>query len=105
MQFRDRLDNSGGTGGLWRRNALLKTGDSDRLREPRAIGRKLSVSEISTPRSNEAPAFDGLRAMFVNCTLKKSPERSHSQGLADISSALGGTMISVTVAGAAMQGS
>src|SRR3546814_11990329 len=29
--------------------------------------------------------FSGLRAMFVNCTLKRSPEQSHTQGLADIS--------------------
>jgi multimeric flavodoxin WrbA len=27
--------------------------------------------------------FSGLRALFVNCTLKRSPERSHTQGLAD----------------------
>jgi len=25
--------------------------------------------------------FDGLRAMFINCTLKPSPEMSHTQGL------------------------
>ena len=29
--------------------------------------------------------FSDLRALFVNCTLKRSPELSHSQGLADIS--------------------
>jgi multimeric flavodoxin WrbA len=29
--------------------------------------------------------FSGLRALFVNCTLKRSPERSHTQGLADLS--------------------
>jgi multimeric flavodoxin WrbA len=29
--------------------------------------------------------FSGLRALFVNCTLKRSPEQSHTQGLADIS--------------------
>src|SRR3546814_16878774 len=29
--------------------------------------------------------FSGLRAMFVNFTLKRSPEQSHTQGLADIS--------------------
>ncbi len=29
--------------------------------------------------------FTDLRAMFVNCTLKRSPERSHTQGLIDIS--------------------
>jgi multimeric flavodoxin WrbA len=46
------------------------------------------VNEISTPTNDAIRAFDGLRAMFVNCTLKKSPERSHSQGLVDISSAL-----------------
>jgi multimeric flavodoxin WrbA len=27
--------------------------------------------------------FTGLRAMYVNCTLKRSPERSHTQGLID----------------------
>jgi multimeric flavodoxin WrbA len=29
--------------------------------------------------------FDGLRAMFINCTLKPSPEMSHTQGLVDAS--------------------
>lgn len=29
--------------------------------------------------------FSGLKALFVNCTLKKSPEQSHTQGLMDIS--------------------
>jgi hypothetical protein len=29
--------------------------------------------------------FSNLRALFVNCTLKKSPEISNTQGLADIS--------------------
>ena len=29
--------------------------------------------------------FSDLRALFVNCTLKRSPEPSHTQGLADIS--------------------
>jgi multimeric flavodoxin WrbA len=29
--------------------------------------------------------FGGLRATFVNCTLKRSPERSHTQGLLDTS--------------------
>ena len=27
--------------------------------------------------------FSGLRALYVNCTLKRSPELSHTQGLAD----------------------
>jgi multimeric flavodoxin WrbA len=29
--------------------------------------------------------FSDLRALFVNCTLKRSPEQSHTQGLADVS--------------------
>jgi multimeric flavodoxin WrbA len=31
------------------------------------------------------PDFTGLRAMFINCTLKRSPETSHTQGLVDTS--------------------
>ncbi|MDX6665093.1 MAG: hypothetical protein QOG68_1299 [Solirubrobacteraceae bacterium] len=40
--------------------------------------------------TNEAAAWDfsGLRALFINCTLKRSPELSHTQGLADISIAI-----------------
>ena len=30
-------------------------------------------------------AYDDLRALFVNCTLKRSPEASNTQGLVDIS--------------------
>ncbi len=29
--------------------------------------------------------FSGLRALFLNCTLKRSPERSHTEGLIDMS--------------------
>ena len=32
--------------------------------------------------------FDGMRAMYLNCTLKRSPERSHTQGLIDVSKAI-----------------
>ncbi len=32
--------------------------------------------------------FDGLRAVFINCTLKRSPEQSHTGGLIDISAAI-----------------
>lgn len=35
-----------------------------------------------------APDFTGLRAMFINATLKKSPELSHTQGLVDASAAI-----------------
>lgn len=29
--------------------------------------------------------FSGLHALFINCTLKRSPELSNTQGLIDIS--------------------
>lgn len=32
--------------------------------------------------------FSDLRALFINCTLKRSPEVSHTQGLADIAVAI-----------------
>jgi len=32
--------------------------------------------------------FTDLRALFINCTLKRSPELSHTQGLADVSIAI-----------------
>jgi hypothetical protein len=32
--------------------------------------------------------FDDLRALYVNCTLKRSPEPSHTQGLIDKSVAI-----------------
>ena len=32
--------------------------------------------------------FDDLRALFINCTLKRSPERSHTQGLIERSTAI-----------------
>lgn len=33
--------------------------------------------------SDPAPRFEGVLAVYVNCTLKRSPERSHTQGLID----------------------
>lgn len=32
--------------------------------------------------------FSGINALFLNCTLKRSPERSHTQGLVDIASTI-----------------
>ena len=32
--------------------------------------------------------FSDLKAIYINCTLKKSPEPSHTQGLIDSSSAI-----------------
>jgi multimeric flavodoxin WrbA len=37
--------------------------------------------------SNE-PDYSDLSAVYINCTLKCSPERSHTQGLADRSVAI-----------------
>lgn len=38
---------------------------------------------------DDAPAsYDDLSAIVLNCTLKKSPERSHTRGLIDISKAI-----------------
>lgn len=34
-------------------------------------------------RNENPPHFDDLRALFVNCTLKRSPEISHTEGLVD----------------------
>ena len=34
------------------------------------------------------PRYDALSALFINCTLKPSPERSHTQGLIDVSAAI-----------------
>jgi len=33
----------------------------------------------------EQPDFSGLKAMYINCTLKKSPAKSNTQGLMDLS--------------------
>ena len=33
-------------------------------------------------------AYDDLRALFINCTLKRSPEPSNTQGLVDVSAAI-----------------
>ena len=39
-------------------------------------------------RMSDAPDFSGLKATYVNCTLKKSPEPSHTQGLVDASAGI-----------------
>ena len=42
---------------------------------------------MSTP-DGDRPSYDDLTALFVNCTLKRSPEQSHTQGLIDRSAAI-----------------
>jgi len=34
------------------------------------------------------PRFEDLRALFVNCTLKRSPEPSNTEGLIELSSGI-----------------
>ncbi|WP_431872911.1 flavodoxin family protein [Nocardiopsis eucommiae] len=41
-----------------------------------------------TTSVTERPDFTGLRATYVNCTLNRSPERSHTQGVIDRSVAI-----------------
>ncbi len=45
--------------------------------------------EVAQPKDGQQPPrFDGLRALFINCSLKRSPERSHTGGLIERSAAL-----------------
>jgi multimeric flavodoxin WrbA len=43
---------------------------------------------MTTTTSPTEPTFTGIRALFINTTLKRSPERSHTQGLLDISAGI-----------------
>ena len=35
-----------------------------------------------------SPRYDDLNALFINCTLKPSPELSHTQGLIEVSAGI-----------------
>ena len=43
---------------------------------------------MASTKNPTPPRFDGLRALFLNCTLKRSPERSHTAALIDASMAI-----------------
>jgi hypothetical protein len=43
------------------------------------------TSSEANERGAEAPDFSGIRALFINCTLKRSPEVSNTQALVDAS--------------------
>jgi multimeric flavodoxin WrbA len=43
------------------------------------------------PAENGGPRFEDLRALFVNCTLKRSPETSNTSGLIELSSGIMGS--------------
>jgi multimeric flavodoxin WrbA len=47
----------------------------------------LNEQQIDLCETSEVDYSD-LSALFLNCTLKRSPDRSHTQGLADISSSI-----------------
>jgi len=49
----------------------------------------MGLNEKQTELCESSPwDFAGYRALFLNCTLKKTPELSHTQGLIDISRAI-----------------
>lgn len=48
---------------------------------------KLNKKQQEFNEKNTAD-FSNLKALFINCTLKKSPEKSHTDGLVDISKAI-----------------
>jgi multimeric flavodoxin WrbA len=52
-------------------------------------GNEMPLNEIQEKMCSESKwDFSDLKALFLNCTLKKSPEMSHTQGLVDISTAI-----------------
>ena len=38
--------------------------------------------------TTSGPRYDDLAALYINCTLKPSPQLSHTQGLIDASAAI-----------------
>ena len=49
----------------------------------------IELTELQKQQCDESPwDFSDLRALYINCTLKRSPEVSHTQGLADLSIAI-----------------
>lgn len=49
----------------------------------------MALSKKQQDLCDSAPAsYDDLSALFINCTLKRSPEMSHTRGLMDLSKAI-----------------
>jgi multimeric flavodoxin WrbA len=46
------------------------------------------VATPETPDRGSDPHYSDLKALFLNCTLKRSPELSHTQGLIDIAAGI-----------------
>src|SRR5205085_7349170 len=66
-------------------------------RSTRSVGRtrcrfRTRVKSVAMTSARAAddggPRFDDLRALFVNCTLKRSPEPSNTDGLIELSSGI-----------------
>ena len=38
--------------------------------------------------TSTSPRYDDLNALFINCTLKPSPELSHTEGLVEVSAGI-----------------
>ena len=38
--------------------------------------------------ASTSPRYDDLNALFINCTLKPSPELSHTEGLVEVSAGI-----------------
>ena len=76
---------------LLRRRQRAAPAATSEASEPRAplssAGAASRVHDMDTPRWQDAD-FTGLRAIVFNCTLKRSPEKSHTQGLIDVSTAI-----------------
>ncbi|MGQ0629453.1 MAG: flavodoxin family protein [Sporichthyaceae bacterium] len=48
----------------------------------------MTDSATESPGKDPSPRYPGLRALYINCTLKRSPELSHTQGLIERSAAI-----------------
>ncbi|CAN5827923.1 flavodoxin family protein [soil metagenome] len=49
----------------------------------------MTLTDLQRQQCESSPwDFSDLRALFFNCSLKRSPERSHTQGLADLAIAV-----------------
>ena len=48
----------------------------------------LTLPETKILPSMQKPDFSGLKAVYVNCTLKKTPKKSHTRGLIDLSAGI-----------------
>jgi multimeric flavodoxin WrbA len=76
----------------WRRPWPARTLEPDGRAPPGIVLRRGPWEDrvtASSPATDAPPArYDDLRALMINCTLKRSPETSNTQGLIDRSTAI-----------------